>query len=168
MNRLAFLPLACAVLALGCRQEKPFPFEQKNMGIAVVFPGEPSQGDFPEDTPYGQIHWHNFFYTPPGRLDQSFHVDVGNLPPGTKGGDTVPAALATFQAFLDLRLGAIQAKDLPPSRGAGFQYVATGTKNGRVEGIVILKRGRLHHAQATVDKADDPRVKTFLDSFVVN
>ena len=143
MNRLAFLPLACAVLALGCRQEKPFPFEQKNMGIAVVFPGEPSQGDFPEDTPYGQIHWHNFFYSPPGRLDQSFHVDVGNLPPGTQGGDTVPAALAPFQAFLNLRrvthdgCGLVQAL-LPLRLGVGVGGDAAADAEDRPPGGIEL------------------------------
>jgi len=161
------IPLVCAVLLLGCAQEKPFAFEQKNLGIQVIFPGEPSQGMYPEATPFGDMQWYNFSYTPPGRMDANFHVDVGNLPPGTQGGDTVPAALATFQAFLSARLGPIERSELPTARGPGFHYVAPG-KNARVEGIVILKRGRLHHAQATVAAVGDPRVQTFLTSFTVN
>jgi len=161
-------PLACALLALGCARDKPFPFEQKNLGIQATFPGEPRQAMYPEVTPFGTIQWYIFSYTPGGRMDLNFHVDVGNLPPGDKGGDTVPVALNTFQTFLASRLGGpIERTDLNPARGQGFTYVAPGIRNARVEGVVILKRGRLHHAQATVVKADDPRLRTFLDSFTV-
>ena len=164
-----FVPLVCAALLLACAPEKPFPFEQKNLGVAVTFPGEPRQAMYPEDTPFGHIQWYNFSYTPAGRMDLNYHVDVGNLPPGDRGGDTVPAALATFQAFLGSRLGGpIQRTDLDPARGQGFTYVAPGVKTVRIEGVVILKRGRLHHAQATVARADDPKLRTFLDSFTVN
>jgi hypothetical protein len=123
---------------------------------------------YPEDTPFGRIQWYNFSYTPAGRMDLNYHIDVGNLPPGDKGGDTVPVALATFQTFLSGRLGGpIQRTDLFPARGQGFSYVASGVANVRVEGVVILKRGRMYHAQATVARADDPRLRTFLDSFAV-
>ena len=162
------LSLVCLLLLLGC-QDKPFAFEQKNLGLRITFPGEPRQAMYPEDTPFGRIQWYSFSCTPGGRLDLNFHVDVGNLPPGTRGGDTTPVALATFQAFLGRRLsGPIQRTDLPASRGQGFYYFAPGIKIARIEGIVILKRGRLYHAQATVDKPEDPRVKTFLDTFTVN
>ena len=166
--RLPWIALAAAALVLGCAPEKPYPFDQPNLGIAVTFPGEPRQAMYPEDTPFGPIQWYNFSYTPPGRMDLNYHVDVGNLPPGDRGGDTVPAALATFQTFLSARLrGPIQRTDLDPARGQGFTYVAPGITSVRVEGVVILKRGRLHHAQATVAKAGDPRLKVFLDSFTV-
>ena len=169
MNRRIWIPMAAAVALLGCFAEKPYPFANANLGIQATFPGEPNQATYPEPTPFGKIEWHTFAYTPPGRLDINFHIDVGNLPPGTKGGDTVPVALATYEAFLGQHLGGpIQRTDLPASRGAGFQYTAPAFKNARVEGVVILKRGRLHHAQATVVKPNDPRVRTFLDSFAVN
>jgi len=168
MRFRTLLPLV-PVLLLACAQDQPFPFEQKNLGIAATFPGEPRQATYPEDTPFGRIQWYNFSCTPSGRLDQNFHIDVGNLPPGTQGGDTVPAALATYQAFLSHHLGGpIERTELPPGRGQGFSYVAPGRTNARVEGVVILKKGRLYHAQATVEKSDDPRLKTFLGSFVVN
>lgn len=168
MRRLG-LPAACAILALACVRDKPFPFVQANLGVRATFPGEPRQATYPEDTPFGPMQWTSFAYTPPGRLDTNFHLDVGNLPPGDKGGDTVPAALATYQAFLGSRLGGpIQRTDLPAARGPGFSYVAPGIRNGRVEGVVILKRGRLHHAQAIVPRAGDPRLRTFLDSFAVD
>lgn len=168
MNARSVLPLACAILLLGCAQEKPYAFNQPNLQVRATFPGEPRQAMYPEDTPFGLIQWYSFSYTPPGRMDLNFRVDVGNLPPGTKGGDTTPAALATFQAFLTQRLGAgLVREDLPAQRGPGFQYRAQANPKARVEGIVILRRGRLHHAQATVDRADDPRLKTFLDTFEV-
>jgi hypothetical protein len=34
--------------------------------------------------------------------------------------------------------------------------------------VVILRRGRLHHAQATVSKANDSRLRAFIDGFSVN
>ena len=169
MGVMRCAPLVCAALILGCARDKPYPFEQTNLGVKVTFPGEPRQAMYPEDTPFGHIQWYNFSYTPGGRMDLNYHLDVGNLPPGDKGGDTVPAALATFQAFLSSRLGGpIQRTDLDPARGQGFTYVAPGITSVRIEGVVILKRGRLHHAQATVARADDPKLRTFLDSFSVN
>lgn len=166
MRRL--LPAALALLAPACAPDKPFPFEQTNLQVKAVFPGEPRQAVYPEDTPFGRIQWTTFSYFPGGRMDLSFHLDVGNLPPGDRGGDTVPAALATFERYLGTRLrGPVVRTDLPASRGPGFQYVAPGMGELRVEGVVILKRGRLHHAQATVRKADDPRLRAFLDSFAV-
>jgi len=162
--------LAAVLLFLGCSQDQPFPFEQKNLGVSVTFPGEPRQAMYPEETPFGTMQWYNFSCNPSGRLDLNFHVDVGNLPKGTQGGDSVPAALATFEAFLSKRLGGpIHRTDLPASRGQGFAYDAPGTTNAHVEGIVILKAklGRLYHAQATVERADDPRLRTFLDTFAV-
>ncbi len=168
MRNGAWLPLVCVALALGCVKEKPFAFEQPVMGISATFPGEPLQGIYPEDTPYGRIQWRNFSYTPPGRMDQNFHIDVGSLPPGDKGGDTVPVALASFQTFLAQRLGATFTRtELAPSRGQGFQYGATSPTGARIEGVVILKGGRLYHAQGTVAAATDPRLRTFLDSFAV-
>lgn len=160
--------LAGAALLLGCAKDQPFPFEQPNLGIRVVFPGEPRQAGYPEATPFGLIQWISFSYTPAGRMDVNFHVDVGNLPPGDRGGATVPEALATYQAYLGSRLGGpIQRTDLAGDRGPGFRYVAPGMTQARVEGVVILKRGRLHHAQATVARADDSRLQPFLDSFQV-
>ncbi|BDU72989.1 hypothetical protein [Mesoterricola silvestris] len=169
MNLRKVLPPVCAVLVLGCVRDKPYAFDQPNLQVRATFPGEPRQAQYPEDTPFGPILWYSFAYTPPGRMDLNYRVDVGNLPPGTRGGDTTPAALATFQGFLAKRLGGtLERTDLPPARGPGFSYrIRTGAKSW-VEGIVVLKRGRLHHAQATVDRADDPNLTTFLGSFAVD
>lgn len=168
MKARSVLPLACAALLLACARETPYAFDQPNLQVHATFPGEPRQAIYPEDTPFGYIQWHSYAYTPPGRMDLNFRVDVGNLPPGTQGGDTTPAALATFQGFLAKRLGALEREDLPAGRGPGFLYRARTASGARVEGIVILKRGRLHHAQATVERAEDPRLRAFLDTFRVD
>lgn len=143
-------------------------FEQRNLGVRATFPGEPRQALFPEDTPFGRMQWTTFAYAPGGRMDLGFHLDVGNLPPGDQGGDTVPAALATYERFLASRLGPLVRTDLAPQRGPGFAYVAASRRDVHIEGVVILKRGRLHHAQATTARADDPRLRAFLDSFTVD
>ena len=105
--------------------------------------------------------------SPPGRLDETFSVSVGNLPPGDRGGTTPREILTTFQNFLSYRFGAVQRTDLPSEKGPGFRYKVKGPSTSLIEGIVVLRRGRLHHAQATVRKEGDPRTAAFLDDFEV-
>lgn len=160
--------LLIPALLLACSPEKPVAWRQDNAGVAATFPGQPAQSTFVEENPFGSMQWLSFSYSPPGRMDANFRVDVGSLPPGTQGGDTTPAALATYQGWLGKRLGVpITRTDLPPAQGPGFAYVASGARTGQVEGIVILRRGRIHHAQATVPNPGDPRARAFLDSFQV-
>jgi hypothetical protein len=144
-------------------------FRQDLLGVQATFPGAPSQSTFVEENVFGRMQWISFSFSPPNHMDQNFRVDVGSIPPGTQGGDTVPAALASYAAFLGKRLGvAVSRQDLTGTRGPGFAYVAPGARNGQVEGVVVLRRGRIHHAQATVARPGDPRVKAFLDSFRVD
>ena len=167
MKARALLVPTCLVLAAGCFRESPVRVEDGNLGIIAVFPGQPRMHKYVEDTPFGQMEWFSTTYETPGRMDRSFYVDVGNLPPGDQGGKTESEVLATYRAWLTRRLGRPELADLPPDRGPGFRYKATLANGSYVEGIAIVKRGRLHHAEAGVAKADDPALRTFLDGFQV-
>jgi len=162
MTRL--IPLAL-LLALACFRETPVRLEDPKLGIAVVFPGQPRLHKFSEPTPFGEMEWFSTTYETPGRLDRSFVVDVGNLPPGDRGGDTEAAVLATLRRFLERRMGPVEVVELP-SR-VGFRYKARLPNGGYAEGIAIVRRGRIHRAQATVAKPEDAALKTFLESFEV-
>ena len=105
--------------------------------------------------------------SPSGRLDETFSVAVGNLPPGDKGGTSPREILTTYQNFLGYRFGAIRRSELPTDKGPGFRYKVNGPNGGMVEGIVVVRRGRLHHAQAIVRREGDPRTAAFLDDFEV-
>lgn len=155
------------LLGLACLQEKPVRVENTNLGIVAVFPGEPKLHKFLEDTPFGAVEWFSTAYLSSSRMDESFFVNVGNLPAGTKGGGTPPEILATFQKFLTFRFGALDRTDLPESRGSGFRYSARTPDGDYVGGIAIYRRGRIHCAQGTVRKPEDPRLGGFLDSFAV-
>lgn len=171
-------------LSLGCNRPRPTSVEDPRLGIAVVFPGEPRKTRYTEPTPFSDrvgIDWYGYQYIPPGRLDEHFHVDVGNLPEGARPGDPIPARdstgsvplgamtqrriLEVFGGFLAQRLGNMQKQDLPAGRGPGFQYTASRSTGYHLAGIVVLRGWRLHHAQATVKRAGDPRLRPFLDSF---
>jgi hypothetical protein len=164
----AFPILLPALLLTACGQETPVPFSQANLGVRATFPGAYSQSTFVEENCFGTMQWLSFSHSPAGRLDTNFRVDVGSIPPGTQGGSTVPEALASFQAFLGRSLGvALPCADLGPDQGPGFRYSAQA-RGGFVEGLVILRRSRIHHAQVTVPRAGDPRAQAFLDSFQVD
>jgi hypothetical protein len=159
--------LVVVLLALtGCREE-PRRVENENLGIAVTFPGPPKLHRHTDPGPFGDVEWFDLAMSPAGRLDETFSVAVGNLPPGNKGGTTPREILTTFQNFLGYRFGPVQRTELPADRGPGFRYKVKSPTTSLVEGIVVVRRGRLHHAQAIVRKEGDPRTAAFLDDFEV-
>jgi hypothetical protein len=159
--------MALALLVLtGCKDD-PRRVENDKLGVAATFPGPPKLFRHSEPSPYGEIEWFDLAMNPPGRLDEAFTVSVGNLPPGDKGGKTPREILTTFQNFLTYRFGALQRKELPADKGPGFRYLAKSPTGGVIEGIVVVRQGRLHHAQAIVRRAGDPRTAAFLDEFEV-
>lgn len=165
-GRLAWAGLGLIVL-VACQSEKPFTMDSASLGVKAVFPGEARMAKYSEPTPYGEIEWFSTAYVPSGRLDVTCHVNVGNLPLGTKGGTTPAAVLDTFEGWMKKRFGGFTRTDLPPAQGPGFRYRATVPAGSSVEGIVVVRRARLHHAQATSSKAGDPRTQAFLASFEV-
>ncbi len=158
--------LLVLLLTLGCVADRPRRVENGNLGIAAVFPGEPRLNKRDEDTPFGPMEWFDTAYVNTRRLDDSFHISVGNLPKGSKGGVTPGQVLATFQGWLDFQLGPVQRNAVAADRGPGFRY-SRSQPTRWTEGIVVVRQGRLYHAQASVKNPADPRVKTFLESFEV-
>ena len=165
MSRV-WLGLVVLLALTGCREE-PRRIENENLGIAVTFPGPPKLHRHTEPGPYGEVEWFDLAMSPAGRLDETFSVAVGNLPPGNKGGTTPREILTTFQNFLGYRFGPVQRTELPADKGPGFRYKVKSPNTSLVEGIVVVRRGRLHHAQAIVRKEGDPRTAAFLDDFEV-
>jgi hypothetical protein len=155
------------LLLLACQSEPPRRISNENLGVAATFPGEPRLSRNIEDTPFGKIEWYDLTCIPGGRMDEGFHISVGNLPKGNQGGATVPEALETMRKWLDYRLSGIQKEDLPQGKGPGFHYTARHASGDIIEGVVILRRGRFHHAQATVRRANDTRLRAFIDGFEV-
>lgn len=164
--RRSWTGLLVVAALLGCREE-PRRVEDANLGIVATFPGEPRLHRHTEPGPYGEMEWWDLAMNPAGRLDESFSVAVGNLPPGNQGGTTPQEVLATFQNWLTYRLGPLQRTDLSPDRGPGFRYQVGLAGGGAAEGIVVYRAGRLHHAQAIVRRLGDPRTRAFLDGFEV-
>lgn len=165
-RRLSAAGLILAGL-LACQAEKPFLLDDATLGVKAAFPGEARMAKYSESSPFGSIEWFSTAYAPPGRLDFTCHVNVGNLPPGTQGGTTPGEVLATFEGWMAKRLEGFQRTDLPAAQGPGFRYRAKLPTGSAVEGIIVVRRGRLHHAQGTSGKAGDPKLQAFLDSFAV-
>lgn len=165
MSRVGWVLLMSLGL-LGCKDD-PRRIENQNLGIVATFPGPPKLHRHTDPGPYGDVEWFDLAMSPGGRLDETFSVAVGNLPPGSRGGTTPREILTTFQNFLGYRFGAIQRTDLPDTKGPGFRYKAKGPTGGAIEGIVVVRRGRLHHAQAIVRKDNDPRTAALLNEFEV-
>jgi hypothetical protein len=165
MSRVWLVPVLLVALS-GCKDD-PRRIENENLGIAVTFPGPPKLHRHTDPGPFGEVEWFDLAMNPPGRLDETFSVAVGNLPPGDRGGTSPREILTTFQNFLGYRFGPIQRTELPADKGPGFRYQAKGPAGGVIEGIVVVRRGRLHHAQAIVRKVGDPRTAAFLDDFEV-
>ncbi len=158
--------LAFLLLSAGCVQDRPRRVQNDNLGIAATFPGEARLSKREEDTPFGPMQWFDTAFVPTARLDESFHVAVGNLPPGSKGGSSPEQVLATFQGWLSAQLGPVQRGPVPPALEPGFRY-RRALASRWTEGVVVVRRGRIHHAQASVRSEADPRVKAFLDGFEV-
>lgn len=153
---------------MACSKEQPTPVDDASLGIALTFPGPPARSHHEDpNTPFGPMSFFDHRYLPPGRMDESFHVEVGNLPAGSKGGTTTAAVLETFEGWLKYRFQRLEKVPLPPDRGPGFTYRTAGPNGRTIAGVVIVKRARIHHAQATVRQAGDPRLEPFLQSFRV-
>ena len=165
MSRV-WLVLVMLLGLAGCKDD-PRRVENENLGFAATFPGPPKLHRHTDPGPFGEVEWFDVSMSPPGRLDETFSVAVGNLPPGDRGGTTPREILTTFQNFLGYRFGALRCTELPMDRGPGFRYQVKGPSGGLVEGIVVVRRGRLHHAQAIVRREGDPRTAAFLDDFEV-
>jgi len=165
MSRV-WLVLVMLLGLAGCKDD-PRRVENENLGFAATFPGPPKLHRHTDPGPFGEVEWFDVSMSPPGRLDETFSVAVGNLPPGDRGGTTPREILTTFQNFLGYRFGALRCTELPMDRGPGFRYQVKGPSGGLVEGIVVVRRGRLHHAQAIVRKEGDRRTAAFLDDFEV-
>jgi len=160
--------LAGAVLILvGCQKEQPTTRRDEQLGISVLFPGVPMKNRFLEPTPFGPVEWFSYAFRPGGRLDQSFQVDVGNLPPGIEGGSTPEEIVETYHRWLLKRFGKVEREELSPQAGPGFRYQARSPMGTHLLGILVVRRGRLHRAEATVPKSGDPRARAFLESFEV-
>ncbi len=155
------------LLVLGGCKEDPRRIENENLGIAATFPGPPKLHRHTDPGPFGEVEWFDLAMSPPGRLDETFSVAVGNLPPGDKGGSSPREILTTFQNFLGYRLGVLQRTELSAEKGPGFRYKVKGPHTSFIEGVVVVRRGRLHHAQAIARKENDPRTLAFLDDFEV-
>jgi hypothetical protein len=166
MPRGTWVLLVFLFALTGCREE-PRRIENENLGVAATFPGPPKLHRHTEPGPFGDMEWFDLAMSPAGRLDETFSLAVGNLPPGDKGGTTPREILGTFQRFLTYRLGALRTTELPADRGPGFRYLAKSPNGGVVEGVVVLRRGRLHHAQAIVRREGDSRTAAFLDDLEI-
>ena len=161
-----WIGLLLVAALVGCREE-PRRVENANLGIAATFPGEPRLHRHTDPGPFGDVEWFDLAMSPGGRLDETFSVAVGNLPPGDQGGTTPREILGTFQNWLTYRLGALARTDLPEAKGPGFRYRVNLANGGVAEGIVVCRRGRLYHAQAIMPTAGAPATAAFLDDFEV-
>ena len=161
--------LAAGLLMLGCQpKDQPVTINNPALGLKVTFPGAPKQITYLEPTSMGPILWYNLTYQASWELSAAhLHVDVGSPKADPLKPRGSAALLAGFQEHLRQRLGALALSPLPLSRGPGFSYV-TGTSNDRtLEGVVILRRGQLYHAQGARFKPQDPALTAFLDGFSV-
>jgi hypothetical protein len=197
MNRLASvlsfsLAVACLPTAPACYAEKPERVIDAQLGYSVSFPGRPTRSRYTEQTPFGEVEWFAARYTAAHRFDQMFSVDVGTLPPGDAGGVYQEDVLGTMKDWIAWRFpGSIF--DLDQENGPGFEYASRNALEGHggpeepwaarlvkrlpkrfqasghgVRGIIVLRRGRLHHAKGVSQDLDDPRLIEFLQSFQVD
>jgi hypothetical protein len=172
MNRLLGLmslplSLACLILsAPACLKEIPQKVADKQLGYKVVFPGKPTKSRYVEQTPFGEMEWFAATYTSIARFDQIFSVDVGTIPPGDLGGTYQDEILQTLKDWIKWRFpGTI--RDLDPEKGPGFEY-SSKSSSRYTKGVVVLRRGRFHHAKAVSESASDPELRKFMASFEVD
>ena len=166
MTGRPWLPLAGLLLLLACQQkERPVTIHNGPLGLQVTFPGQPRQITYLEDTPLGTIMWYDLTYqAKAGANEPALRVDIGS-PEGRAV--TAKSLMEGFQAHLRQQLGPITVEPLPPQRGLGFHYAAQEHYHRVLEGIVIVCRGRIHHAQGAANGPGDLAFKTFLDGFTI-
>jgi hypothetical protein len=121
-----------------------------------------------ESTPFGEIIWFSRTTILPGRFDRNYTVEVGNLPPGEQGGANQEEILATLKQWNSQRFpGPII--ELDGSNGPGFEYFYKSPITENVtSGIIVFRRGRIHHARASAPDPKDPLLVNFLKSFQVD
>ncbi|MDR0499023.1 MAG: hypothetical protein LBH03_04730 [Holophagales bacterium] len=165
MKRPVWILLLLPMLA--CVVEQPEKVVNKDLGYSVVFPGHPSSARHSEATPFGEIEWFNASYTSANRFDQTCSVEVGTLPDGKQGGSNQTEILNTLKDWITWRYpGSIL--ELYGKQGPGFEYTSSSSKENIIKGIIILRRGRLHHARGTTSDPNDPTFENFLSSFEVD
>ena len=147
-----------------CLSDKPQRVTDPQQGYTAVFPGAPMRARHSENTPFGDVTWFSTAYT--GRLSQVYMVEVGTLPPGQAGGETQGEILQTLKNWISTRYPG-QISDLEADLGPGIRY-HTDNENIHAMGMVVFRRGRLHHASASYRGSDDFRAKNFLGSFSVD
>ena len=168
MNRMGIWSLAVvAFCGVGCEPERPSPLRDEQLGFSVIFPGAPQKIRYAEPTPFGAMEWFGQAYRPAGRMDTNFQAEVGNLPSGTEGGNTPVEVVETYHRWILQRFGKVEREGLSPEKGPGLRYRAISPMGTHLQGVLVVRRGRLHRAEASTPKADDPRAKAFLDGFEV-
>ena len=166
MNMRPWLPLAGLFTLLACQHDvQPVVVHNAPLGLDVTFPGPPRQITYTEETPLGRVMWYSLCYMPGGGVNApTYRVDIGS----PEGKAYTPKAMVDgFQAHLRQQLGPITVEALPPERGLGFRYAAQKKYDRVLEGLVIVRRGRIHHAQGAERMPGDPDFKAFLDGFKV-
>jgi hypothetical protein len=120
-----------------------------------------------ESTPFGEIIWFSRTTILPGRFDRSYTVEVGTLPPGEQGGTTQEEILTTIKEWNSLRFpGPIV--ELEYGKGPGFEYFHKRSGGNVINGIIVFRRGRIHHARGASPDPKDPLLLNFLKSFQVD
>ena len=168
MKQLALVLLLLPPLS--CPVEQPKKVVDQQLGYSVIFPGRTTTARYTESTPFGEIEWFNTSYTGYTgfrRYNQNFNVEVGTLPPGNQGGANQAEILETLKAWIAFRYPG-QIFDLAGDKGPGYEYVHNRSNNSVVHGIIVLRRGRFHHARGSTDTLKDPQLVTFLSSFEVD
>lgn len=156
-----------ALGSMGCGAGHPVSFRDEQLGIAIVFPGTPQGIRYVESTPFGAIEWFGRAYRPAGRMDANFQAEVANLPPGTEGGTTPAEVMGTYHRWLLKRFGKVERTELPAEQGPGFRYRIRSPMGTYLNGALVVRRGRLHRAEATISREDDAQARAFLDGFEV-
>jgi hypothetical protein len=160
------------LFALACQPDQPERFPAKHhpehehkLGYSITFPAKSTGARHVESTPFGEIEWFSRACMPSGRLDQVYLAEVGTLPPGESGGANQEQILQTLKNWISTRYPG-EISPLDEASGPGYRY-STKSQTRYKRGIIVLRRCRLHHANATSSDANSPQVKKFLNSFQV-
>ncbi|MCL1908150.1 MAG: hypothetical protein FWG12_02130 [Holophagaceae bacterium] len=120
-----------------------------------------------ESTPFGQVEWFNRMSSFTGKRSAYFTVEVGTLPPGNQGGRNIEEIVATLRQWNSARFpGPIV--ELDGTKGPGFEYFHKKSGGDVVHGVIVFRRGRIHHARVGSTDPKDPRLNSFLKSFAVD